>query len=229
MIAVRPAAARGTTRIDAAAVHHAFSCGDYYDPAHMGFGPVRAINEIVLAPGAGLERERRANVDILDWVVEGRVRRECGGTDCLLESGSAHLIGAGSGIDESIRNASPRQPARVLQVWLQSERLNAAPCHAHCATPADDGRLVPMDGRGDASPLRRDVEVVVLRLAAGMRRQQACRGADRVWLQVTRGCVEVNGVRLLAGDAAMVLNETCLGLVAAGTEAELMWIGLRAD
>ena len=42
-----------------------------------------------------------------------------------------------------------------------------------------------------------------------------------------RGNVEANGVRLVAGDAAMVLNESCLELRASASALELLMISLR--
>jgi glutamate-ammonia-ligase adenylyltransferase len=49
MIALRPGTARGTTVAHGGSSRHAFSFGDYFEPAHMGFGALRVLNEQRLA------------------------------------------------------------------------------------------------------------------------------------------------------------------------------------
>lgn len=234
MIAVRPAATRGTTLLDAGAVvRHAFSCGDYYDPAHMGFGPVRVVNEIDLPPGVSLARERRANVDILDWVIKGQVRRGHDGASSRLDEGEGHLLGAGAGLDEALGNASTQDSARVLQIWLQPERVNTLPRQARLpvAHACADGfvLLASADGRGGSLPLGRDIDVYAVRLESGGRGEYANCGGRRIWLQVMSGAAEVNGVGVAAGDAAVALNEARIAVVAPGEGAELMLLAVRAD
>lgn len=53
MIQVRSAEDRGRTDWGWLDSRHTFSFGEYYDDQHMGFGPLRVINDDRVTPGAG--------------------------------------------------------------------------------------------------------------------------------------------------------------------------------
>ena len=57
MILSRPAASRGEVSAGWLHSRHTFSFGQYHDPQWMGFGPLRVINEDIVAPGGGESRE----------------------------------------------------------------------------------------------------------------------------------------------------------------------------
>jgi len=229
MIALRPGTARGTTLAHGVRSRHAFSFGDYFEPAHMGFGALRVLNEIGLGAGATLECERRANVEILSWVAEGRVRRTCGAAECVIEAGDLHHLGAGRGIDEGLANDSTQASARLLQFWFTPARVNAEPvCAHHRTATANDAGLVLIasaDGRDGSLAVRAPVEIRRARLAAGSIAVQSCCLGQRLWMQVVDGDVDVNGVRAVAGDAAVALNE-CRIELAARVASDVLLVGL---
>ena len=225
MLAVRPGAARGASSAIGSLVRHAFSCGDYFDPARMGFGPLRVLNEIELAPGAVLERERRANVELLDFVIAGEVRRQCGDGTVVLAAGDVHVLGAGHGIEDGLSNPSTEVPARLLQAWIQPAKLNAPPHAAHLRgntlTGGGPFLLAAADRREGSIALRAPVEVWRARPSAGRPVGVGCCFGRRMWVQVVAGEVEAGGVRAAAGDAVIVLNERGVEL-AASSAADLL-------
>ena len=90
-----------------------FSSGGYYDPAWMGFGVLRLLNETRVDPGAGFAPDRRANMDILSYVLGGALLHhdDCGG-ELRVGPGELHWLGAGHGVDSTVR-VSTRSGSRA--------------------------------------------------------------------------------------------------------------------
>ena len=79
MISIRKAEDRGQTRTSWLDSKHSFSFAHYYDPKHMGFGPLRVINEDRVAPGEGFGTHAHRDMEIISYVLEGRLTIEVEG------------------------------------------------------------------------------------------------------------------------------------------------------
>lgn len=214
MIAVRSADARGSTRTDWLESRHSFSFGDFHDPAQMGFGPLRVINDDVVRGGAGFAPHSHANMEILSFVVDGALaHRDSVGSGATLNTGDVQWMSAGHGIRHSEFNASADAPVRFVQVWIQPGVLNAPPAYADRSFPpalrADRWCLVAApEGADGALPIRQDIRVFVADAARDTSLDYELAPGRRAWLQVVDGELELNGVPLVAGDGAAVSEET---------------------
>lgn len=208
MRVLRPAHARGHVQAgDWLDSHHSFSFGRYHDPDWMGWGALRVINEDRVAPGGGFAPHGHANMEIISYVLSGGLaHRDNTGGEGVLRPGALQWMSAGHGIEHSEYNASQVEPVHFLQIWLQPDRLNAAPAHAQqtfdpAARRARWDVLASPDGMDGGLPIRQQAWLYGVQLALGETVGWTCDPARRYWLQLVQGTLVVDGQALAAGDA----------------------------
>src|SRR5262245_15574604 len=163
MITVRPAKQRGRTRLDWLDSWHTFSFGDYYDPDHMGFGPLRVINDDVVDAGQGFGTHPHRDMEILTWVLDGELQhRDSLGTGSVIRPGEVQIMSAGTGIQHSEFNPSPVEPVRLLQIWILPERRDLPPRYDQQTFPETEKRgklrlVGSHDGRDGSLVIHQDV------------------------------------------------------------------------
>ena len=226
MLTVRKAADRGRSKHDWLDSRHTFSFADYYDPAHMGFGPLRVINEDRVAPGQGFGRHGHRDMEILSYVLDGALEhKDSIGTGSVIRRGDVQRMSAGTGIQHSEFNGSQRDPVHFLQIWILPERDGIAPGYEQKNFTLDQSRGLTLvaghDGRDGALTIHQDVDVYAARLAAGDGTRHVLREGRVAWLQVARGEVTLNGNKLSAGDGAAIEKETEL-VIEPVTSAEVL-------
>jgi quercetin 2,3-dioxygenase len=212
MIIERPASSRGhgPARVAWLDSRHTFSFGDYYDPAWMGFGVLRVINEDRVAPGAGFPTHGHANMEILSYVLAGALAHEdSNGGGGVIRPGELQWMSAGHGVRHSEFNASQTEPVHFLQIWLQPDRVNAAPAYAQREPAEGEGwqLLASPDGADGSLAIRQDAQVFNVRLTADAVVEREMQATRRYWLHVAQGAVEANGRVLQAGDALGFVEE----------------------
>ena len=213
MISIRPADDRGLADFGWLQSRHSFSFGQYHDPRHMGFGPLRVINDDRVAPGAGFGMHPHRDMEIITVVLEGALEhKDSLGTGSVIRPGDVQKMSAGSGIRHSEFNPSADEPVHFLQIWIEPATRGVAPAYGQAHFPAAErqGRLrlvASGDARDGALPLHQDAELYMGRLAAGEAVIHATAPGRKLWVQVASGAVRLNGTELGTGDGAAIEGE----------------------
>ncbi|MCG3188588.1 MAG: Quercetin 2,3-dioxygenase [Burkholderiaceae bacterium] len=227
MITLRKAADRGSADHGWLETRHSFSFADYHDPAHMGFGNLRVINEDRIAPGTGFGTHGHRDMEILSVVLDGALaHRDSMGNSSTILPGEVQRMSAGRGVMHSEFNGARDQKTHFLQIWILPSQLGIAPGYEQKAFAEADkrGRLrlvASPDGRDESLSMHADASVYA-GLFDGDENALLPLAEGRLgYVHLARGSLRVNGQALEAGDGALLRGEPRVEL-AHGRSAEVL-------
>jgi hypothetical protein len=210
MIELRRAAERGYADHGWLRSYHSFSFADYHDPAHMGFGPLRVINEDRVAPGQGFGTHGHRDMEIISYVLEGALEhKDSMGNGSVLRPGDVQRMSAGRGVMHSEFNHSREALVHFLQIWIEPGVRGIAPGYEerHFDAGSKRGRLrlvASPDGREGSVTIHQDAFVFASLLDGAERVTHRLAPGRRSYVHVARGTLAANGQALGAGDALKV-------------------------
>lgn len=205
---------------------HSFSFGHYHDPLHMGFGPLRVINEDRVIPGAGFGTHPHANMEIISYVLSGELaHKDSMGNGSVIKPGDIQIMSAGSGVSHSEFNNSSDNGVHFLQIWIMPGVQNAQPSYQQKSF-ADQERnrfhtVISPDGAEGTLSIRQDARMLAGKFDEDAEAQLPLEPGRKYWLQVAQGIAEINGEKASAGDGFAIQKEDLL-TVKAVTEAEIL-------
>lgn len=213
MITLRHAEERGVANFGWLDSRHTFSFGHYHDPDHMGFGPLRVINEDRVQPAQGFDTHGHQDMEIISYVLNGALEhKDSIGTGSVIRPGEVQRMSAGTGIRHSEFNHSDTDPVHFLQIWILPEKRGLTPSYEQREFPRGERvgkwRLVgSRDGREGSLTIHQDVDLYATLLRTGETATHALKPGRRGWVQVARGTVSLNGRQLYPGDGAALADE----------------------
>jgi redox-sensitive bicupin YhaK (pirin superfamily) len=227
MIMLRKSSDRGLADHGWLKSWHSFSFADYHDPAHMGFGNLRVINEDRIAPGTGFGNHGHRDMEILSYVLEGALaHRDNIGNGATIVPGELQRMSAGRGVMHSEFNAASDATTHFLQIWILPSRQGIDPGYEQKAFVDADkrGRLrlvASPDGRDGSLTVHADASLHA-GLFDGKEQAKLALAPGRLgYVHVARGALQVNGQALAAGDAALLRGESQVEL-AHGRDADVL-------
>jgi len=233
-VVVRPSAERGHAQHGWLDSRHSFSFADYYDERHMGFGPLRVINEDRIEPSAGFPTHPHRDMEIISYVISGALRhKDSMGSVSVIRPGDVQLMSAGTGVRHSEYNDSASEPAHFLQIWLMPDENGAPPRYEQKTFAATEkaGKLrlvVSPDGREGSLTARVDAELYATRLETGERVTHPLKPGRLAWAQIVDGGAIVNGAEVAAGDGVAIEAADTVTIAAGSQGTELLLFDMAA-
>ena len=207
--------------------HHSFSFASYHDPQHMGWGNLRVINEDRIAPGTGFGTHGHRDMEIISYVLEGNLaHKDTLGNVKGIPPGDVQRMSAGTGVQHSEFNHAPDETTHFLQIWIEPN-VTGIPASYEQKTFADAekrGRLrlvASPDGADGSVLIHADARVYAGLFDGGESATLTLDPSRKGYGHVARGELEVNGKRLVTGDAAKLENESAVTL-SNGNQAEVL-------
>ncbi len=213
--------------------YHSFSFAGYHDPAHMGWGNLRVINDDRIAPGTGFGTHGHRDMEIVTYVIEGNLaHKDSMGNVKGIPPGDVQRMSAGRGVMHSEFNHAPGQSTHLLQIWIEPNVHGIAPGYEQKTIPEAEKRgalrlVASPDGGQDSVLIHADARLYAGLFDGAESATLALDPARKAYVHLVRGALRVNGQALSGGDAALLAGESQLTLEA-GVEAEVLVFDLSA-
>ena len=229
MIKIRKASDRGTTKNDWLVSKHTFSFANYYDPQNISFGPLRVINDDVVASSGGFDMHPHDNMEILTVVLSGELEhKDSMGNTSIIDKFQVQKMSAGTGIVHGEFNPSDTTPVHFLQIWIIPAVKNIEPyyeekrferekmlnklCLIGSGNGEDGAFLIYQDVKLFEAIIEKDKSIVYQ--PANLR---------KIWIHVALGSVKVNNTLLEAGDGmGLECEDDILNILGQANESRIL-------
>lgn len=193
--------------------HHSFSFADYYNPAMMGFGALRVINDDAIAPGAGFGLHPHDNVEIVTVMLSGALEHQDSmGNKAVIRAGDIQVMSAGTGVWHAEYNASAEESTQLLQIWILPRTQGVTPRYEDRTLDQIGERnsfqtLVGPEGSGTPLWIHQDAFVSLSHVDKGKTAEYAVRHpGNGIYLFVIEGSGEVEKETLYERDAVALIE-----------------------
>ena len=206
---------------------HSFSFADYFDPARMGFGNLRVINEDRIAPGTGFGTHSHKNMEIISYVLSGELaHKDSMGNVKGIPPGDVQRMSAGTGVQHSEFNHAEGRTTHFLQIWIEPNVTGIAPGYEQKTFANGEKRgalrlVASPDGAQESVLIHADARLYAGLFEGGEAASLALDPKRKTYVHLISGELQANGQTLEAGDALALEAENGLQL-AHGKTAEVL-------
>ncbi len=153
------------------------------------------------------------------------------GNGSTIKPGEVQRMSAGTGVTHSEFNHSKSKPVHLLQIWILPDQLGLKPSYEQKIFSKND-RLNKLCLVVSESPsknvvkIHQDVHLYSCLLEKGKKVERAFQKNRFGWIQVAKGNVEINGIKLNEGDGAQIVKEKFI-TISGNAESEFLLFDLN--
>ncbi len=209
---------------------HSFSFAGYYDPAHMGFGNLRVINEDRIDAGTGFGTHGHKDMEIISYVVSGALaHKDSMGNGTAIVPGEVQRLSAGSGIMHSEFNHSRTDATHFFQIWIEPNQLGIKPGYEQKMFTPEQKRgqlclVASPSGANGSITIHADASIYAGQFHGAEQATLEISG-PRAYVHVVSGTIAVNDSILNTGDAVALTDAATISL-SHGVNAEVLLFDL---
>jgi len=206
---------------------HSFSFAGYHDPAHMGWGALRVINEDRIESGQGFGTHGHQDMEIISYVLSGNLaHQDSMGNVKGIPPGDVQRMSAGTGVKHSEFNHAIGEETHFLQIWIEPNQRGIPPSYEQktIAPASKRGALALIAGHtptGDAVKIHAHASLYAGLFDKDEKASLAIGSDHKAYVHLIRGQLQVNGQQLKAGDAMLLEGEHRID-VSGGLDAEVL-------
>ncbi len=212
------------------AKHH-FSFASYQDPSRIHFGPMRVINDDIVAPKKGFDPHAHDNMEIITYVRKGAItHKDDMGNEGRTEAGDVQVMSAGTGVVHSEYNLE-NEDTNLYQIWMFPNKKNVKPRWDAKKFPKEPvkGKLKPLVTsfeNNDSGSLKiyQDAVIYAGRINKDDTVDQTI-DREQAYVLCSKGKIAVNDKEIQKGDGAEITQLKNVKIKAL-EDAEVLFIDL---
>ncbi len=227
MMELRRSKERGHANLGWLDSYHSFSFAHYHDPKHMGFGPLRVINDDKIQAGAGFGTHGHKDMEIITYVLEGELEhKDSMGNGSVLRPGDVQRMSAGTGVMHSEFNHSQQVTTHLLQIWIIPDQAGVTPGYQekHFTNAEKEGRLCLLaskTGQDGSISIHQNAKLYAGLFHAEQQAELNIAPGRLAYVHVVKGTISLNDQVLSGGDALKLSDEQVLR-IQHGDHAEVL-------
>ena len=200
---------------------HSFSFARWYNPEHMGIGPLRVLNQDIITGGSGFPTHGHRDMDIVSIVLRGGLEHEDSeGNIAVIRPGEVQRMTAGTGVTHSEMNHYADQTTEFLQIWVVPDQRGLAPSYEQLALNpvVNDGQPLPVlaspRGTEGGVALHQDAHMLGGEIKHGVATRYTLEEGRLGYLHMPKGSVTVGEQTLEEGDGMYLVGPETLDITA---------------